>query len=201
MVRELSFKSLPFDPESGQVIYVESSYHKKLNTFILDHYTWLRKTFHRHGLEFCYLPNLFDETVHYHAPYLKDEECRAIIDGLPSLTDYAIDGETIEPSFVFALDIPVENAEGNTVLQSVAIEPKWYRPNKRTFALLAKEVKRVAVERSIYYHELRKPEKKVRTTRAATSGSASVMLMSVSFHVVVNWQTTPTIISIVSHVN
>ncbi len=160
MVRELSFKSLPFDPESGQVIYVESSYHKKLNTFILDHYTWLRKTFHRHGLEFCYLPNLFDETVHYHAPYLKDEECRAIIDGLPSLTDYAIDGETIEPSLVFALDIPVEDAEGNTVLQSVAIEPKWYRPNKRTFALLAKEVKRVAVERSIYYHELRKPERK-----------------------------------------
>ena len=154
MAGELSFKNLPFVPESRQVIYVESSYHNKLNKFIHDHYQWLRKTFSRFGYEFCYLPILSKEVVSYNAPYLTEEECNAMIGDILSLNKYAIDGESIEPSLVFSLDIPVEDAKGNTVLQSEAIETKWYGPTKHTFTQLAKEIKQVAQAQYQHYREI-----------------------------------------------
>ena len=154
MASELSFKNLPFVPDSRQVIYVESTYHKKLNRFIRDHYQWLRKTFSRFGYEFCYLPMLSKEVISYNAPYLTEEECNAMIGDIPSLNKYAIDGESIAPSLVFSLDIPVEDAEGNTVLQLVAIETKWYGPTKLTFTRLAKEIKHVARVQFRHYREI-----------------------------------------------
>ena len=46
---ELKFKSLPFTPEQGQVIYIESEYNKKLNKFIRNHYESLKSDFAEKG--------------------------------------------------------------------------------------------------------------------------------------------------------
>ena len=154
MTREIAFKNLPFVPESKQVIYVESSYHERLNKFIRAHYHWLRKTFLKQGYEFCYLPILSKEAVNYNAPYLTDKECRAIVEKSPSLSDFVLGGEIIEPSLVFALSIPVADDEDNTVLQSVAIEPKWYVLTKHIFIRLVREIKRVEQSQIRHYREI-----------------------------------------------
>ena len=74
MVGKLSFKNLPFVPEKGEVIYVESSYHRWLNGFIRNNYDWLKNTFSQHHLHFCYLPLRAKEVVNYYAPYLTTEK-------------------------------------------------------------------------------------------------------------------------------
>lgn len=74
MVKEIVFNNLPFVPISGQVIYVESSYHERLNTFIHDHYIWLRELFENCGFEFCYLPSLSEEAIRYRVPTLTPEK-------------------------------------------------------------------------------------------------------------------------------
>ena len=60
---ELSFKNLPFVPEAGQVIYVESSYDEKINKYIQENYEWLVKEYGKCGFSFCYLPLLAKETI------------------------------------------------------------------------------------------------------------------------------------------
>ena len=177
MARELLFKNLPFVPESRQVIYVESSFDKKLNKFIRGHYKWLRKTFSRFGYEFCYLPMLSKEVVRYYAPYLTEEECHAKTADISSLKKYAIEGDNIEPSLVFSLDFPIEDAKGNTVLQSVAIETKWYVPTKHTFTRLAKEIQHIA---PILYRHYRKTEEKKERKNPRNPNPFRIHLIAVS---------------------
>ena len=154
MARELLFENLPFVPDSGQAIYVESSYHEKLNKFIRANYHWLRDTFNKHGFVFCYLPILSEEVVSYHAPYLSEEERRTMMTNIPSLADYLVEGEAIEPSLVFSLTIPVELADkGYTCLQSVAVETKLYVTEKDSFISLAKEIEQVAIIQERHYRE------------------------------------------------
>ena len=155
MVKEIVFKNLPFVPISGQVIYVESSYHERLNTFIHDHYIWLRELFENCGFEFCYLPSLSEEAIRYRVPTLTPEKCREIIEHLPSLAQYAVGAEVIEPSLVFALDFPIDDAHGNTILQSVAIKEKWFLSLKWTFRLLANKIKRAARDLNQDYYKHR----------------------------------------------
>ena len=73
---ELKFKQLPFTPEQGQVIYIESEYNKKLNKFIRNNYESLKSDFAEKGLRFCYLPLLAEETIRYNAPYVGKEDSR-----------------------------------------------------------------------------------------------------------------------------
>ena len=143
MARELLFKNLPFVPEKGEVIYVEQSYHEKLNKFIRSNYQWLQKTFAHHHLRFCYLPLRAEEIVTYQAPYLSNEERQAKIRLLPSLSDYAVGDADISPSLVFAWDNPDVKAPCDITLQSVAIKTKWHVPTWHTFSLLAKEIEQV----------------------------------------------------------
>lgn len=143
MVGELSFKNLPFVPEEGEVIYVEQSYHKKLNKFIRNNYEWLRKNFSHHHLSFCYLPLRAEETISYHAPYLTAEERQAKIGLVPSLLNYVVGDADIKPSLVFALNTPKVDAPCDIVLQSVIIDIQGHAPTCRTFDLLAKEIEQV----------------------------------------------------------
>ena len=78
MKYSIAFKGLPFVPERNQVIYVESRYDERINTFIKDHYARLKSNFKRADLDFVYLPMFFDdeeikEKVLYYAPYLTSE--------------------------------------------------------------------------------------------------------------------------------
>lgn len=147
MVGELSFKNLPFVPEEGEVIYIEQSYHKKLNQFIRNNYKWLRNTFANHHLRFCYLPLQVEEIISYHAPYLTTEERQAKIGLMPSLLDYVVGDADIKPSLVFALNIPYEDAPCDIVLQSVMIDIKGFGPTYSTFDSLAKEIEHVLTDK------------------------------------------------------
>ncbi len=140
MVGELSLKNLPFVPEKGDVIYVEQSCHKKLNKFIRNNYEWLRKTFAHHHLRFCYLPLQAEDVIRYHAPYLTVEELHAKIGYVPTISDYVVGDVDINPSLVFALDIPEEKVPCNIVLQLLTIDTKWYVPTRCTFSMLAKKI-------------------------------------------------------------
>ena len=74
----IAFNNLPFEPEKGQVIYVENLYDERINAVIRKNYDWLKWTFQRANLDFVYLPMFFDdeeikEKVLYYAPYLTSE--------------------------------------------------------------------------------------------------------------------------------
>ncbi|MGM9841231.1 MAG: hypothetical protein ACI31D_03415 [Candidatus Limisoma sp.] len=154
MARELLFKELPFAPVNGQAIYVEQSYDDKLNRFIRNNYEWLKTTFRSHGLEFCFLPLLAEEAIAYNAPYLTSEELDKQIKSIPYLPDYLAHKQDIAPSLVFALDVPVVDANGNTVLQAIPIETKWYIGTKSTFTNLVKEIKSISKRQRKKYQEL-----------------------------------------------
>ena len=146
MVGELSFKNLPFLPEKGEVIYVEQTYHKRLNRFIRNNYEWLMETFAQHQLHFCYLPLRAEEAVDYYAPYLTTEERQARIGHAPSLTDYMVGDADIMPSLVFALDTPDVKVPCDITLQSVTIDTKWLVSTKRTFARLAEQIEQIVTD-------------------------------------------------------
>ena len=160
MSRELSFKNLPFVPIKGQVIYVEQSYNEKLNKFIRSNYEWLRRKFRNTNLEFCFLPLLAEETIAYNAPYLTSEERNNQIKNVPSLAHYLADNKSdMVPSLIFALDIHVVDEDGNTVLQVLPIETKWYTSTKSTFSSLIKKIKSVSKEQSKKYYEIERKRK------------------------------------------
>lgn len=169
MAKEISFKDLPFVPVEGQVIYVEQSYNDKLNKFIRNNYEWLKATFRNQGLEFCFLELLAEESIAYNAPYLTAEEVDNQIKSVHSLADYiAGDSGEVVPSLVFALDIPVADEAGHTVLQMIPVKTRWYTSTRSTFAALAKEIRSVSKEQSKRYHEIernRKAEEAARKRR------------------------------------
>ena len=159
MTRELSFKNLPFVPVEGQVIFVEQKTNEKLNKFIRNNYVWLRTTFRSHGLEFCFLPLLAEEAIGYNAPYLNDREKSKKIAQIPSLANFLI-GDSLDcPSLVFGLDISVKDNNGNSVLQVVPIETKWYTSTKSTFTNLVKEIKELSRIQSQKHHEIERKRK------------------------------------------
>ena len=152
MSTELSFKKLPFNPVEGQVIYVEGTYHEELNTFFESRYEWLKKMFLQQGLEFCYLPLLSEEIIAYNAPYISNAERATKSSGLPKLAEYAVNPEEIKPCFVFALDIPIEDPDGNTVLQCLAIDLSGRSPSEALFNDLAYKIRHLVRQQSDYYH-------------------------------------------------
>lgn len=156
---ELKFKQLPFTPEQGQVIYIESEYNKKLNKFIRNHYESLKSDFAEKGLRFCYLPLLAEETIRYNAPYVGKERLQDMVSQVPSLSKFAIGAESIEPSLVFAINLPVTDESGNIILQCVPIRTKWYIPTTLTFLSLINEIKsiqKVQYDRYIKVDRIRK---------------------------------------------
>lgn len=152
MSTELSFKKLPFYPVEGQVIYVEGTYHEELNAFFQTRYEWLKKVFLQQGLEFCYIPLLSEEAIAYNAPYLSEAERAAKMSGLPKLSEYAADPEEVKPCFVYALDIPIEDPDGNTVLQCLTIDLSRKAPSEALFIDLAYKIRHLSKQQSDYYH-------------------------------------------------
>jgi len=110
MKYSIAFKNLPFEPESRQVIYVESKYDEQINALIKDNYDRLKWLFKRANLEFIYLPMFFNdeeirERVLYYAPYLTSE----IIEKAELRSSYLLgymshleNKEKIGPSLLFA---------------------------------------------------------------------------------------------------
>lgn len=140
MVRELSFKNLPFVPVEEQVIYVEPSYDKKLNDFIQDNYEWLRTTFRSHELDFCYLPLLAEEAISYNAPHLTDRQSKEKAKHVPSLTTY-LEGDALDgPVLVFGHDWQTTEDGGHVILQAMPVKTSLFSPARHTFSALAQEI-------------------------------------------------------------
>ncbi|MDO4956814.1 MAG: hypothetical protein Q4E60_07350 [Bacteroidales bacterium] len=105
---EITFKELPFMPESNQVFYIENGYNKEVNDFIRGHYANLKSMFECIGMDFCYLPYMLREhdveaKVRYYAPYLSSEQLVQQVQS-NALVPYICNAEvkaTLKPSLIF----------------------------------------------------------------------------------------------------
>ena len=126
--------NLPFNPVRGQVIFVDSDNNKRINSFIVSNYDWLRSMFRKNGLDFCYLPLLGEELISYHAPYLSDKQRQDLLQGVPSIASLI---ETQTPSLLYALD-----DEGDGVLRLLPINARWYNKLDKVFTTLADSIRK-----------------------------------------------------------
>lgn len=126
--------NLPFNPVRGQVIYVDSDNNKRINSFIVNNYDWLRSMFRVKGLDFCYLPLLGEELISYHAPYLSDKQRQDLLQSVPSIASLI---EVQSPSLLYALDY-----EGDSELRLLPINARWYNKLDKVFATLADSIRK-----------------------------------------------------------
>lgn len=126
--------NLPFNPVRGQVIYVDSDNNKRINSFIVSNYDWLRSMFRDNGLDFCYLPLLGEELISYHAPYLSDKQRQDLLQSVPSIASLI---EVQSPSLLYALD-----DEGNGELRLLPINARWYNKLDKVFTALADNIRK-----------------------------------------------------------
>lgn len=105
---KITFKNLPFTPLARQVIYIESAFDAKLNTFIMEHYDELRLHFLRLGKEFYYLPLLtrdssIEQKVLYSAPYLSSKVLASTQVKSSALLKFATDikVDDVRPALIF----------------------------------------------------------------------------------------------------
>lgn len=131
---KITIPDLPFNPVRGQVIYVDSDNNKRINSFIVSKYDWLRGIFRENGLDFCYLPLLGEELISYHAPYLNDKQRQDLLQGVPSIASLI---EVQSPSLLYALD-----DEGDGELRLMSINARWYNKLDKVFTTLANNIRR-----------------------------------------------------------
>lgn len=105
---KITFKNLPFTPLARQVIYIESAFDAKLNTFIMEHHDELRLHFLRLGKEFYYLPLLtrdssIEQKVLYSAPYLSSKVLASTQVKSSALLKFAtgIKVDDVRPALIF----------------------------------------------------------------------------------------------------
>lgn len=130
----VTISNLPFNPVRGQVIYVDSDNNKRINSFIVSNYDWLRSMFRVKGLDFCYLPLLGEELISYHAPYLSDKQRQDRLQSVPSIASLI---EVQSPSLLYALD-----DEGDGELRLLPINARWYNKLDKVFTALADSIRK-----------------------------------------------------------
>ena len=138
IVHKVTFSELPFKPVKGQVIYVDSYNSKRVNSFIVSNYDWLRDLFRKNRLEFCYLPLWGEELIAYHAPYLTIEQRQEFLQSVPSMSNLIKSSEGLRsPALFYALD---DEEDGEMHL--APIETRWYSKLKKVFTTLAESIRR-----------------------------------------------------------
>lgn len=83
---ELAFGLLPNEPDSNQVIYLESHKNTDFEKYVTTHLDVVKKIFSEYGLEFIYLPELIDsitddeleDAARYYAPWSDPTNMRAL---------------------------------------------------------------------------------------------------------------------------
>lgn len=148
--KDITFSHLPFVPVVGQVIYVEPRHDAALNDFIRSHYDWLLDVFLEHGLHFCYLPLLMEQTLRYNAPYLKR---KSMNEEAPSIYGYAEEGAIDRPMLVFAADGVEAGAEHTFTLKAVPLDKGLLSTRKRMFRKLAEKVWQMTDYKSLHQEE------------------------------------------------
>ncbi len=90
----ITLTSLPFEPSSDELIYIEGRYDKAINRVLSLHWRELNAQFTAdYGLQFWYLPQAFrcisNAQLRWHAPSIKAQEARQVVRiPLPSLLDF-----------------------------------------------------------------------------------------------------------------
>lgn len=131
-MRKINFCNLPFEPDKNQVIYIENNYDKTINRFITDNYVFIQEQFKQKGLEFIYLPLLFEDqqmlkAIQYNAPYINADAITRI--QLPStyMLQYVSrqkEANEISPSLLFC---PEKNDVGWTFhLTDILSSQGWF---------------------------------------------------------------------------
>lgn len=105
MTDTLKFVGLPFEPDTQQIIYIESSYDEATNNLIRENYDLIDAFFRLRNLQFCYLPlltkSLGEERRKYNLPHNNDSDATDISSS--SLNRYISDKQlaaTIGPSLI-----------------------------------------------------------------------------------------------------
>lgn len=100
--------TLPFSPNSSQIIYIEDTYHDEINRLIQENFelisNWCRKVHH----EFCYFPRLSRELtrkdyIQYYAPGLAPS-ARLNILSSNCLAPYTKNGQKLFPALIYYTD-------------------------------------------------------------------------------------------------
>lgn len=105
----IEFNELPFEVDKQQVVYVENTFNKGINDYIVEYYDDICEVFKENYLEFCYIPKLNKrlaqkEYLNYFAPYQTDYEYPKNETKSFDLLDFMAHQENrrnIKPSFVF----------------------------------------------------------------------------------------------------
>ena len=101
---EMAYAEMPFEADECQVIYVDNGIDHELNHFVADNLPMLKNLFRRNGLEFCYMPAMFDddadlrEQIRYRIPWLKSVDPEAIA------KLKAVDSKTLEAAITSKAD-------------------------------------------------------------------------------------------------
>lgn len=107
---EMAYAEMPFEADECQVIYVDNGTQHELNQFVADNLPMLKNLFRRNGLEFCYMPAMFDddedlrEQIRYRIPWLKnvDPEMIAKLQAVDNKTiESAIGSKAEQPGVVY----------------------------------------------------------------------------------------------------
>ena len=161
----IGLKNLPFVPDSKQVIYIESSYDKKVNRLIRVNHKCICKLYANFGYEFCYLPlmhkKLNEEVRRYYYPGASFARRSSL--GSDFLLNYMVRPENrikIKPSLLFVND-NVQVSEGEDLcLRGVELgNVGWsdYRLNNALMAIIRdRTAPTTATTPSIRYRTKRK---------------------------------------------
>lgn len=137
MIQKISPKHLPFVPKYGQVVYISTGSHKRVDHYVRDHYDTLQSVFKLQALDFCTLHQFVEQSMAYYAPHLNTAQRQN--KSLELLHCYrAIPTE--HPILLFSLTGLWQSGIAHPVLYGVEIDAKWYRPLAVTFSRLAKAV-------------------------------------------------------------
>lgn len=134
---EMAYAEMPFEADECQVIYVDNGMDHRLNHFVVDNLPMLKNMFRCNGLEFCYMPAMFDddadlrEQIRYRIPWLKnvDPEAIAKLKTVDSQAlETAIRSKSDQPGVVYHGD------RGEKVMKIDISDPAMYKDQFRHIA-------------------------------------------------------------------
>ena len=116
MQTHITFKQLPFNPDSKNVIYIENEYDTEVNQYIQNNYNTIKEQFSHYGYNFIYMPLLVKDmerkgVFSYYAPYLSQIEKESLNISSNWLLEYLTSPTKadIQPSLIFDGSFAAEN--------------------------------------------------------------------------------------------
>lgn len=139
MIQEFSPNHLPFVPKYGQVVYISTATHRRIDNYVENHYDSLARAFKLRGLDFCTFYEFADESLAYYAPRL-DKNQREVKVAESFLPYSVISGYS--PTLLFSPTDQAQSGIARPKVYAVEVKSTWYQPLALTFRRLAMEIYR-----------------------------------------------------------